>query len=277
MFGRSTILCCKNMASFAAKQHHCLLAALSTQQQHYLSTSIVYMAQPATATVASTAPATVAAVHKSPENAQMESNNVMPASTATAAPYANPSGYISKEEIEELLHRHSVKGVSMPVRREFISKTPLKTQDLQAIDIHVYHRKPETFSDHVASGQSSCYASLQMPSGVPGMVAGMFCHLKSLRRMQNDNGWIEKLLHEAENERMHLMIWMKVTKPTLMERILVTLAQGAFFNFYAFFYLAFPRTAHRMVGYLEEEAIVSYNGFAKEIHQGHIDNSPAPK
>jgi ubiquinol oxidase len=90
---------------------------------------------------------------------------------------------------------------------------------------------------------------LETVAGVPGMVAGMFCHLKSLRRMQNDNGWIEKLLHEAENERMHLMIWMQVTNPTLLERTIVTIAQGVFWNLYAFFYLLFPKTAHRMVNF----------------------------
>ena len=89
---------------------------------------------------------------------------------------------------------------------------------------------------------------LETVAGVPGMVAGMFCHLRSLRRMANDGGWIEKLLAEAENERMHLMIWMQVTKPTLLERMIVTAAQGAFWNFYALVYLVFPRTAHRMVG-----------------------------
>ena len=31
------------------------------------------------------------------------------------------------------------------------------------------------------------------------------------------------------------------------------------------------------VGYLEEEAIVSYNAFAHEIRDGHIENSPAPE
>jgi hypothetical protein len=31
------------------------------------------------------------------------------------------------------------------------------------------------------------------------------------------------------------------------------------------------------VGYLEEEAIVSYNGFAKEIRESRIANTPAPK
>jgi hypothetical protein len=70
--------------------------------------------------------------------------------------------------------------------------------------------------------------------------------------MQHDNGWIEKLLHEAENERMHLMIWMAVTHPTWLERCLVTFVQGLFFNAYILYYLVFPRTAHRFVLFKNE-------------------------
>jgi len=181
----------------------------------------------------------------------------------------------------------------MPVRTEFIREKPLSTQDLEAIDIHVYHKKPETISDYVAYisvkflrffadaffRQRYVHRAivLETVAGVPGMVAGMLVHMRSLRRMEHDSGWIEKLLHEAENERMHLMIWMKVTNPTFFERMLVTFVQGLFFNAYMLYYLLFPRTAHRFVGYLEEEAIVSYNGFAREIVKGSIENTLAPK
>uniref|UniRef100_A0A914P892 Alternative oxidase n=1 Tax=Panagrolaimus davidi TaxID=227884 RepID=A0A914P892_9BILA len=201
--------------------------------------------------------------------------------------------YPTKEQLAQLVERHQVLGVSMPVRSEFIRDSPLKSDDLEAIDIKVYHRKPVTISDHIAFRTVKFlrfFADaffrkryvhraivLETVAGVPGMVAGMFCHMRSLRRMQNDSGWIEKLLHEAENERMHLMIWMNVTNPTYFERILVTLVQGVFFNIYSFFYLFFPRTAHRMVGYLEEEAIVSYNSFAEQIRNGNIKNDAAPQ
>lgn len=41
---------------------------------------------------------------------------------------------------------------------------------------------------------------------VPGMVGAMQRHLRSLRKMTHDGGFISHLLHEAENERMHLMV-----------------------------------------------------------------------
>lgn len=45
---------------------------------------------------------------------------------------------------------------------------------------------------------------LETVAGVPGFVAGMHRHLRALRLMKRDNGWIHTLLEEAENERVHL-------------------------------------------------------------------------
>lgn len=118
---------------------------------------------------------------------------------------------------------------------------------------------------------------LETVAAVPGMVGGMMNHLKSLRRMRDDDGWIRGLLDEAENERMHLMAFVALFKPTWFERLLVLLAQGAFWNFYFLLYLFAPRTAHRTVGYFEEEAIVSYTEFLKEIDAGNFENIPAPR
>ena len=41
---------------------------------------------------------------------------------------------------------------------------------------------------------------LETVAAVPGMVGGMLNHLKSLRRMEDDRGWIKTLLDEAEND-----------------------------------------------------------------------------
>lgn len=117
---------------------------------------------------------------------------------------------------------------------------------------------------------------LETVAAVPGMVAGMLNHLKSLRRMQDDRGWIRQLLDEAENERMHLMTFIAVAKPNAFERFLVILAQGLFFNAFFFLYIFAPRTAHRLVGYFEEEAVVSYTAYLAEIDAGRADNPPAP-
>ena len=118
---------------------------------------------------------------------------------------------------------------------------------------------------------------LETVAAVPGMVGGALNHLRSLRRMQDDRGWIKALLDEAENERMHLMTFIQLARPTLLERILVVIAQGLFFNLFFLFYILSPRTAHRIVGYLEEEAVVSYTEFLAEIDRGAIENVAAPR
>lgn len=108
------------------------------------------------------------------------------------------------------------------------------------------------------------------------MVGGMLRHMRSLRNLCADSGWITHLLHEAENERMHLMTWMKCLQPSLWNRLLVLGAQGVFFNAYFWLYVFSPKTAHRMCGYLEEEAVISYTHFLDALDKGHLPNGPAP-
>lgn len=118
---------------------------------------------------------------------------------------------------------------------------------------------------------------LETIAAVPGMVAGMLNHLKALRRMRDDEGWVRELLDEAENERMHLMIFLDIAKPTWIERTLVLLGQGAFLIVYTFLYILSSKTAHRVVGYFEEEACKSYTEFLEKIDEGIVENVPAPK
>ncbi len=119
---------------------------------------------------------------------------------------------------------------------------------------------------------------LETVAGVPGMVAGMWTHLTSLRNMKVGYGpKIRTLLAEAENERMHLMTFIEIAKPNMFERYLVLIAQAIFWNFFFIIYVFFPRTAHRIVGYFEEEAVYSYTEYLKEIDEGRISNVPAPK
>lgn len=119
---------------------------------------------------------------------------------------------------------------------------------------------------------------LETVAGVPGMVAGMWNHLRSLRKMKpDDRGWIKTLLAEAENERMHLMIFIRIAKPNWFERWAIITAQFIFWHFYMFLYIFFPQCAHRMVGYFEEQACISYTEYLKEIDEGRTENIKAPK
>jgi threonyl-tRNA synthetase len=49
---------------------------------------------------------------------------------------------------------------------------------------------------------------LETVAGVPGMIGGMQRHMRSLRTLERDHGWIHHLLQEAENERMHLFFFL---------------------------------------------------------------------
>ncbi|QYZ68404.1 alternative oxidase [Neotabrizicola shimadae] len=118
---------------------------------------------------------------------------------------------------------------------------------------------------------------LETVAAVPGMVGGLLQHLKALRHIRDDQGWIRELLDEAENERMHLMTFIQIAKPTRLERLIIMVGQAIFYNFYFFLYLFAPRAAHRVVGYLEEEAVVSYTQYLAEIDAGRAENVPAPQ
>ncbi len=155
------------------------------------------------------------------------------------------------------------------------------------------HHAPQNFSDRVALRMvklmrvfaDAFFAKryghravvLETVAAVPGMVGGMLQHLKALRRIRDDEGWIRELLDEAENERMHLMAFIKIAQPSLLERGLILLGQGVFFNLYFLLYLIAPKTAHRVVGYLEEEAVISYTQYLDQIDAGHVENVPAPQ
>lgn len=111
---------------------------------------------------------------------------------------------------------------------------------------------------------------LETVAGVPGMVAGMARHLKSLRCMSKDSGWIHTLLEEAENERMHLLVFLELKRPGFLFSCMVVIAQGIFFNLYFTAYLLSPKTCHAFVGYLEEEAVKTYTHALKEIDAGRL-------
>ena len=117
---------------------------------------------------------------------------------------------------------------------------------------------------------------LETVAAVPGMVGATVNHLKCLRRMCDDRGWIRTLMEEAENERMHLMTFIEVAKPTLFERLVVLAVQWVFYVAFFALYLVSPRTAHRIVGYFEEEAVISYTLYLEEIDAGRSPNLPAP-
>ena len=114
------------------------------------------------------------------------------------------------------------------------------------------------------------FVFLESVAGVPGMVGGTLRHLHSLRKMKRDNGWIETLLEESFNERMHLLTFLKLAEPGWLMKFMVLGAQGVFYNGFFLAYLLSPRICHRFVGYLEEEAVATYTRAIADIEQGRL-------
>jgi ubiquinol oxidase len=117
---------------------------------------------------------------------------------------------------------------------------------------------------------------LETVAAVPGMVGGTITHLNCLRRMVDDQGWIRTLMEEAENERMHLMTFVAIAQPTAFERLVIVIVQWFFYVGFFLLYLISAGTAHRMVGYFEEEAVLSYTLYLADIDAGRSPNVPAP-
>jgi len=183
------------------------------------------------------------------------------------------------------------------------SNTPITEVD----SVKVTHREPKGFSDTLAYysvmtlrssfDMASGYTIgshlqtlderavlircifLETVAGVPGFAAAMIRHLHSLRRMERDNGWIHTLLEEAENERMHLMTFMALRRPGPLFRFSVIVSQYIFTALFSMMYLISPSFCHRFVGYLEEQAVITYTHILEELDSGRLpmwSKLPAP-
>ncbi len=155
------------------------------------------------------------------------------------------------------------------------------------------HHQPEGFSDRFALELHQVAAllcryllrqTLRPPSDRAGNRRGGPGHGRgdvhpsqfACAGCKDDEGWIRTLLEEAENERMHLMTFIEIAKPTLFERLVILMAQWVFLVLFSILYLFSSNTAHRVVGYFEEEAVISYTLYLKEIDEGRSPNVPAP-
>jgi ubiquinol oxidase len=163
--------------------------------------------------------------------------------------------------------------------------------DVNKTDLLRQHR-PVTLSDRFAFGLVSTMAKiastlfgrrygnraiiLETVAAVPAMVSATLLHLRCLRRMTDDRGWIRTLMIEAENQRAHLMSFVALKRPSGWERLLVVLAQGVFYNSYFLLHLASPATAHRLAAYMSEQAIQGYTRDLEMLASGEHPDIEAP-
>ncbi|CAG5136775.1 unnamed protein product, partial [Candidula unifasciata] len=208
---------------------------------------------------------------------------------------------IEKFSASETILQNTMKEV--PPIGTYVLPHPIWTED-QVNNVHITHKPPAGFVDKLAYGSVQLLRAnfdlfsgfkfgkrnerkwlnricfLETVAGVPGMVAAMMRHMRSLRRMQRDQGWIHTLLEEAENERMHLLTALQLKKPSLLFRLSVIGSQGIFVTLFGIGYIVSPKFCHRFVGYLEEEAVKTYTKCLEDIDHGpmqHWKTQPAPE
>jgi len=174
---------------------------------------------------------------------------------------------------------------------EFIYRKTHHEYTPEELDIELTHQVPETTVDKLAYGAVKLvrhafdFATgwrndnimkentlnrvifLETIAAVPGMVAAITRHFRSLRKMERDGGLVQLFLEEANNERMHLLSFVKLKNPGLIFRATVLLSQVGFGSVFFLAYNVSPQFCHRFVGYVEEEACSTYTKIVKAIEE----------
>eukprot|EP00535_Pseudo-nitzschia_heimii_P011028 CAMPEP_0197198158 /NCGR_PEP_ID=MMETSP1423-20130617/33230_1 /TAXON_ID=476441 /ORGANISM="Pseudo-nitzschia heimii, Strain UNC1101" /LENGTH=477 /DNA_ID=CAMNT_0042651987 /DNA_START=112 /DNA_END=1545 /DNA_ORIENTATION=+ len=174
---------------------------------------------------------------------------------------------------------------------EYIYRKSHAAYTAEDLDIDITHREPENFTDRLAlqavkivrgvfdtaTGWSNDSITqdkilnraifLETVAAVPGMVAAVTRHFRSLRRMERDGGLMHCFLEEANNERMHLLSFIKMKNPGMLFRAAVIFSQFGFGTAFFLAYIASPTFCHRFVGYIEEEACHTYTTIVGAIEE----------
>lgn len=159
----------------------------------------------------------------------------------------------------------------------------------EELDVKLTHVEPTTFSDKLALNAVKTVRVLfdtatgwrndnitttnimrrviflETIAAVPGMSAAIIRHFKSLRSMERDGGMLQMLLEEANNERMHLLTFVRMRDPSLAFRAAVIGGQFGFGSMFILAYMISPKFCHRFVGYVEEEACSTYTKIIQAI------------
>ena len=149
---------------------------------------------------------------------------------------------------------------------EYIYRKTHTSYTPEDLNIKVTHLEPETFPDRVAwqavkvvrllfdtaTGWSNDKIAnqeqilnrvifLETVAAVPGMVAAVTRHFRSVRRMERDGGLMQLFLEEANNERMHLLSFINLKDPGMIFRTAVIVSQFGFGTAFFLAYIASPK------------------------------------
>jgi len=106
---------------------------------------------------------------------------------------------------------------------------------------------------------------LETVAAIPGFIAAMVRHFKSLRHMDRDGGMLNMFLDEANNERMHLLTFVRMRDPPSILKYVVLVSQTVIGAAFFILYHISSDFCHRMVGYIEEEACHTYTDIINAI------------
>lgn len=198
-----------------------------------------------------------------------------------------------EEDETGLVHRRALSEKVHPLGlgkcgTEFMyGKTPVYTQE--ELDVKLTHVPPKTISDQMAFAavkvvrfafdtvslwkfgeitQAKVFRRvifLETVAAIPGFVAAMVRHFKSLRNFSRDGGMLQMFLDEANNERMHLLTFVGMKNPGYIARASVLVSQTVVGVAFFVFYHISPALCHRFVGYVEEEACHTYTDIINAI------------
>jgi len=208
-----------------------------------------------------------------------------------------------KEEIDEegVQHRRMQTGISHPLglgtcSTEYMYGKSRGVYSDEELEVKLTHVEPKTMQDKMALQAVGVVRFLfdtvsmwnhgeitqakvlrrviflETVAGIPGFVAAMFRHFRSLRTFTRDGGMLNMFLDEANNERMHLLSFVRMRDPGLFMRFTVLASQTVVGAGFMVLYAIAPDFCHRFVGYVEEEACHTYTTIIKEIESAQEAN-----
>mmetsp|Transcript_34696 Transcript_34696/g.73133 ORF Transcript_34696/g.73133 Transcript_34696/m.73133 type:complete len:496 (+) Transcript_34696:122-1609(+) len=217
----------------------------------------------------------------------MEALDAAASDKSTSGGGETADGEVSPLAVKGAFKTHPL-GIGTCASEYMFTKTHGKYTE-EDLNIEATHVPPVTFSDKTALFAVKCvrfvfdtatlwnfgsvtknkilYRAifLETIAAIPGMVAAIIRHFRSLRTMSRDGGMLNMFIEEANNERMHLLTFIRMKEPGYLFRAAVIGSQFGFGTFFLTAYIINPNWCHRFIGYIEEEAVHTYTKILKEF------------
>lgn len=153
------------------------------------------------------------------------------------------------EEVRDIDHIQPVIKSSSDTRAKFYAR---QIQIMNDVLSSYSFRKNSTDPETQYKGWINRILYMQNVIGVPSFVGAMWRHLRSLRKLsEEESGDIHGMLKESENERVHLLLFLEYHKPSFIYRFGMVSSQALFLFSFSILYMINPRMVHRLVADIE--------------------------